>query len=726
MRDEDPDPRRLLHILIKHRWLVGGFASSVLLVVALVTLLSTPLYTAETLLLIERQPARISDIESVVVAETLSPLENDYHETQFEILRSRSLATQVIEEQDLAELLGAEEDDAGDETAAAKGISPRLVGVYVNEWLEVEPVPGTRLVRITLTTPDPDVSARALTAHVGAYMRQGLALRTLASEEARGFLEDSLTGLKQRVEESEAALNKYRREAGIIAVEGPENITVERLADLNEQLTLAEADRIAREAEVWLIRERDYESLPAVLDSPLITTLKEQLAQLEGEYALLATKFRPEYPRRAQILAQVNESRRRLRQEVQTIVAGIESEYLAALNEETALRAKADEQKTAALELKDASVEYAILEREADTNRQLHDSVLERMKEMGVAAELRASNAFVIDPAYPPGRPSSPKQLLNLALGLLLGLAGGIALALGADYLDNTLGSADDVERFLGLATLGVVPDLARLEASSQPRLSAGRFLAQRASISRARLLLSSTLGRPAPAPPSPTARREVNIQFDPDAAVTEAYRSIRTSLLLSRASEPPRTILFTSATGGEGKTVTALNTAIMFAQLGPPVVLIDADLRRPRCHDGLGVENGAGLTEVLTGRIDTDESLSTAGGALSFLRSGVKPPNPTELLGSGQMRGLLIELRKRFSYVLIDSPPLLPVSDSVVLSQLVDGVVLVIDQPGTPRPMIRQAYAQLASAGAKVLGVVLNRVDPQGPGYSQYGPGYY
>jgi capsular exopolysaccharide synthesis family protein len=363
-----------------------------------------------------------------------------------------------------------------------------------------------------------------------------------------------------------------------------------------------------------------------------------------------------------------------------------------------------DEQKAAALRLKDASVEYAILEHDAETARQLYGSVRQRIQETTVAAQLRSSNVFVIDAASPPLEPSSPRTGRNLAFAVLLGLMGGVGLAFLAEYLDSRLRSPQDVERYLRLASLGLVPDFAHADTGWSRQLTAN-------GKSGRRLALPGAKGV------------ELVAADEPCAAVTEAYRSIRTSILLSQAGEPPRTILFTSGTPSEGKTTTALHTALMFARLGAPVLVIDADLRRPSCHRVLGVRNTPGLTEVLAGHGGKLRRLALQKTEIFFLGAGSIPPNPTELLGSKRMREVLAQLRERFAFVLIDAPPLATVSDSVVLSTLVDGVVLVVDQQSTPRQTVRDARARLAYARAKVLGVVLNRCDADAVSYAELAP---
>src|SRR5262249_28512036 len=422
----------------------------------------------------------------------------------------------------------------------------------------------------------------------------------------------------------------------------------QRLADLNKRLTKAEAERIGLEAQDHLIRQRDYDSLPGVVANPLIQKLKEELARLEAQHAEMSSQYKSGYPRMQQMEAQVGEARSRLQKEIQKAVGGITSAYLAAQANEKELRTKMEEQKAAALSLKDASVEYAILAREVDTNRQLYDSVLQRMKEMSVAAELHVSNVSVIDPAKPPVRPAWPRPLIWLSWGAFVGLAGGVALASFLECLDNALKTPEEVVSYLRLPSLGVVPDFFSLNRHSPiPRK-----------------LPHATLETPT----APSPGQELVLSHHPFSVVAEAYRTFRTSVLLSRAEAPPKTILFTSGRRGEGKTVTAVNSAIIFSQTNARVLGIDADLRHPNCHKILDVENWFGLTDLLTGRRETQEVISpTTVEHVSFLGSGLLPPNPTELVGSAKMREILASLQEQYDYILIDSPPVMAVSDAVL-----------------------------------------------------------
>ena len=723
-------------VIRKHRWLILGCAAATTIATAIVVLTMTPIYTAGTTLLIEPRTSRVLEFREAV-SEPLAE-EPSYLRTQYQILKSRGLAEQVIREQGLersafdgkvtertpgllaslwrsgekrlGELLGPRPASGTEPRArSAADASRGLVDVYLAA-LEVEPVAGTRLVRVAFSTPDRTLSTSLADAHASAYTRHGIRLRTQANEEALRFLEEKLVELKERVEKSEIALNVYRREKGILSLDEKENVVVERLGDLNRRVSEAEAGRIVLEAQVRLIHTRDYDSVPSVVENPLIQSLTGQLAQLESEYAQLATQFKPTYPALAQLKGPIDQSRRRLTQEIRKVVAGIESAYVAALDQETEFRNRMEEQKAATLKLKDASVEYAILAREVETNRELHQSVLQRMKEMSVA-ELRSSNVSIIDRAEPPGASSRPRKARSVLVALLAGMFLGVGLAFGRESLDDSLKTPEDVERHLHVPSLGVVPDFEKLD---EPADGSSRGSPQRPlkTVAACRAVSRDT---------------QVLVHHHPFSVVTESYRTIRTAVLLSRAAEPPRTLLFASGVDGEGKTTTAVNTAILFAQMGGRVLLIDADLRRPTTHRLLQMGNPHGLTEILTGQRNLQDVVRTTPVEnLYLISAGALPPNPTELLASQTMRALLADVAQRFDYVLIDSPPVMAVNDPVVLASAVDGVVLVVHWQRTSRKVLRRARARLTAAGGRLLGVVLNRVNTRHGEFPDYYINYY
>jgi len=726
-------------VIRKYRWIIGACFLLVVLTAAMITFTTTPIYVAETTLLIERKAPKVLDVREVQNEATFDYDEYDYYRTQYEILKSRALAAQVIRAQSLDKnrtFIGKDEEASGplgrlwrDSFGWNKASSPLplstpelqdLVGAYLGN-LEVRPIPHTRLVRIAFRSPNPQLCALVANAHAQAYIRQGIDLRSEANEAGLRFLEEKLVELKERVEHSEAALNQYRREKGIISLDDKENIVIDRLTDLNKRLTEAEAERIGLEAQVQLLRTGRFDSLPGVLGNPLIQSLKQQLTTVEGEVAHLATQFKDDYPPLKQLKAQVAETQRRVEQEVKRAADGIMAAYQSALGKETELRTRMDEQKKATLSLKDASVEYAVLAREVDTNRQLYDSVLQRMKEMGVATELRTSNVSVIDQANPPHGPAHPNNQRNLLFGALLGLLGGVGLAFFLEYLDNTMKTPEQAERELGVPSLSVVPHFLSLHNVSYgdgPKIvrNARRQLALWGGVKKAIWLVQAD-----------QETKQIVVSHHPLSAVSESYRTLRAGILLSRAGEPPRTILFTSGVHAEGKTSTTLNTAITFAQMGVQVLVVDADLRRPSCHKVLHMKGDVGLSEVLSGQRSLQGAIcATSIENLSLLGSGAIPPNPAELIGSVKMHETLMALREQFAYIFVDSPPVMPVSDALLLAKMVDGVVMVISGQETPKKVIKEARARLTYARAKILGTVLNKVDLQRSGYYYHNHYYY
>ncbi|MBI2533487.1 MAG: GumC family protein, partial [Deltaproteobacteria bacterium] len=455
-------------IVVRHRWLILICAFALVLCAALYTFTRTPLFTAEATLLIERRAPQFLKVQDARADSfDYNDYNNEFYKTQYEILKSRALAERVIRDEGLQNhplFTGGRADKATESGLVAglwSGIKSRVGGssskpkvkesdaaatttglarAYLS-LLEVKPVSGTSLVQIKITTPDPTLSARLANAHAFAYVRYGIDLRSQTNEEASVFLQQKLTELKERVEQSEAALNSYRRDKGIISVDDKANVVVERLLDLNKSLTAAEGDRIAVEAQVRAIQGRNLDELPAVIGSPVIGNLKGELGKLEAEYASLAKEFKPGYPPLDNLRTRVEETRRRLRSETQNQVRGIEATYQAAKTREAQLRATMEEQKKSTLSLKDSAVQYAVLAREVDTNRQLYDGVLQRLKEIGVAGEVRASNIYVMGKAQPPLGPSYPDKRRGLLFGLLLGLGAGIGLAFLLEQLDNTIKS---------------------------------------------------------------------------------------------------------------------------------------------------------------------------------------------------------------------------------------------------------------------------------------------
>jgi len=746
-------------ILKRHRWLILTCALTVFIGATLYTFTRTPLYTAEATLLIERRAPQILKLQDARPdGMDYNDYNNEFYKTQYEILKSGALAGRVVRDEGLEKhpLFGgggksnapgreglvsglwqqfkkSGEDLLGGKTDVPKPntehptrnnenptsniadpipLSTRLAGQYLS-MVEIRPVAGTSLVVIKVTTPDSALSARLANAHASSYVRYGMDLRSQTNTEAGEFLQQKLTELKERVEESEAALNSYRKEKGIISIDDKSNVVVDRLVDLNKALTAAEGERISWEAQVRAARGRSAEEIPSVRNSPMIGSLKKELGGVEAEYASLAKEFKPGYPPLDNLRARMDENRRRIAAEVDREVKSIEAGYAAASNKESQLRAALDEQKQATLNLKDSAVQYAILAREVDTNKQLYDGVLSRLKEIGVAAEVRSTNIYVMGKALPPGGPSYPDKRRAMMLGVLFGLAAGVGLAFLLEQLDNTLKTAEEAERYLRLPNLGLVPDFGSVNTKSNGFVSRLVYSAQ------AELSIATRNG-------SKDSSGEVLLDHDPRSLVAEAYRTFRSAMLLSQAGGPPHTLLITSAARGDGKSTTVVNTAIVFAQLGIRVVVVDADLRRPRCHMLLKTENNKGVSDILAGQLSLDQAIKTTSTENLFLiTAGTVPPNPAELLGSQKMHDLLMRLSKEFEFVFVDSSPVLAVSDSVFLSTMVDGTLFVVSSK-TPKPLIRKARARLSIPQTKIIGMLLNRIDVHNHEYSGYYQQYY
>jgi polysaccharide biosynthesis transport protein len=743
MSADAPNLRDYWQVARKHQWKILACFIFAVVMSAVITFSMAPLYTARATLLIDRKEPQVVNIQQVL-SESPDGEDLSYYESQYGVMKSRSLAAEVIKGKGLdknpeftrpggdgnflAQLIAllwsrplswltslfepSPPANSGNSNELS-GVSSWLIDTY-NGMLTIEPVKRSRLVNIAINSPNPVLAAQIANAHADAYIQQGFKLRTQASEEARKFLETKLAELRDRVEKSEKSLNDFRRGKGIISLDDKENIVVDRLADLNRRLTEAEAERIGFEAQARLIKSRQYDSLPAVIGNGLIQSLRGQIVQLEAEHAKLSEQYLPGYPRLAQVKAQLEESRARLGQQIKNVVEGINSAYQAAAGKERELKAQMDNQKSATFALKDAAVEYSILAREANTNKSLYDSVLERFKQINIAAGIPPANVSILDRAEIPSKPSKPNKRLNLMLGALLGLMGGLGLALILEHLNNTLSTPEEVERYLGLPNLVVVPDFFSLpKNASKLKIP---FSARRAPF-------DSKLCVPSKSPVT------ANLRFT---LITEAYRKLRTSILYSRPGEPPKTILFTSSTAGEGKTISVANSAIMFAQLGYNCLVIDADLRRPSCHRALRVSNDRGLTDFLVGQEALANVIKpTPIANLSVLNCGAAAPNPTELIASKKMRDALDNLKERFDFVFIDSPPVMPVSDAIVLSTIVDGVVYIVRGQETSKNMVKAAISQLKNDHqAKILGVLLNRVDVRAAEYDDYyvhdGDDYY
>ncbi|MFZ0246008.1 GumC family protein [Candidatus Binatus sp.] len=710
-------------IVQKHLRLVIVIAAVCVGLTLMRDLMAGPTYTASTTLLIRYTPSRVFEDESVAAPQDSS--QEPYDDTQSELLKSSSLATRVILDQGLMKLEARPSHAPGSwlpgwgvlrstlagwfPSLAAKQAAPTLddpladsVPRSVVQWylgaLQVKPIENTQLVQVEFTTSDPKLSARMANAHARAFIRQGIELSAQASDEAQRFLAGKLDELKQRVEQSEVALNNYRRDKdivpGLISLNGSQDMVVEQLNKLNHDLQDAHLKTITLGTQLELVKAGHTDALPQVMDNKVIQGLKGDLDQLESRYASMRGEYTDEYREMRELREKIGGTRAVLDRELKTAVASVNEQYQAALKSEEAISAELDSQKGFALGLNDAAIKYVMLEREADTNRELYNAVLKRMKNLTIIGDAHASNVSVVDPAQPPLAPSSPRTRRDLVAAAALGLLLGICGALFIERLDNTLKTPEELERYLKLPGLATIPDF-------------------NSAISLGSRYRAGYLPKPAVAelPANGAHGRDLVATYGKYSVLGESFRQLRTALRLSRAGAPPKATMFTSAVPGEGKTTVAVNTASVFAQTGSKVLVIDADMRRPRCHRLLGLQNRLGLSEALTGAGGTELVQPTPVENLFFLSCGRIPPNPSELLGSLRMKEFLRELSETYDYIIIDSSPVMLVSDPLDLAQVVDGVVLVTAGGHTPRHQVAAALARLEYTNAKILGVVLNKV---------------
>jgi capsular exopolysaccharide synthesis family protein len=702
-------------VIIKHRWVVLSSVLIVFATVAIGTLKQKPLYEGKVLIEINPEEPNVLNFKEILQLSSADIY--SYRETQYRILESRTLASRVVQDLQLYRkpefykntfLFGLFEMGPKSVPAASDPRPPDPSSdVYVNsvknflKALDVNPVRRSNLVELSFLSRDPQTAARVANQLATTYIDQNLQVKWDETVKASDWLSTQLVGLKGKLEKSEDALQAYAQANSILFVEEKKNLANARLEELQQEYTKAQADRYQAESRNSLVQEGTVQDLPGVLSNRLIQDLAVRLADLEREYAQLTAVVKPDYPKAVQVKMQIDSVQTTLERQKRALAQNLVDEYRSALAREKYLAAALDRQKAEVNDIAQKSIQYNILKREVDTNKQLYEGLLQRLKEAQVSAGLKASNVRVVDPAEVPKYPVRPRVLLNLALGLVFGLALGVGVAFFQEYLDNTLKTSDDVERLLRLPSLGILPTFLALAGEDGEETD--------------KIVPIATFDQEAAKAPA----------IQTGNAAVEAFRSLRTSILLS-ASPVPKMILVTSALPGEGKTTVTVNLGATLASLGSKVVVVDCDMRRPAAHRSAGVKNNPGFVQCLTGHIDLVRALLPVPGVanLSIIPCGPIPPNPAEILSSPAAGQLLQRLRSEFDYVLVDSPPLLNVADSRILSTLTDAVVLVVRAYETPYDAVRRARALLYSAGARILGVALNSVDIRRDGYGS-GSGY-
>ncbi len=709
-------------VLRKRQWTVLSILFLVVLTVMVGTFRQTPTYRARAVLQIDSEAQNILSFKEVI---EFNPNNDDYLETSYRTLQSRTLARRVIDKLKLDQVpeFTAQSSKwrfwAGSTPPKTKLDEPRLDPKYDNlirsflGRLAVTPVRRSRLVEIAFEASDAALAARVVNTLANNYIDQNLEVKWEATQKASEWLRSQLADLKEKLEESENKLQQYAKQNSILFVDDKQSIVSQKLKQLEEELTRADADRIQKESLYSQIKGGDISSVPGILENRIYQEQTMKLADLRRDYAEQSATFTSEYPKVKRLKNQIDEMERSLNKERTAFARRVTDDYQAAVHRVKLLREAVGRQTGEFNEVGEKSIQYNLLKRDVDGNKQLYEGLLQRLKEAGVSAGLKASNIRVVDQAEIPLRPFRPRKMMNLALALVMGMGLGVGMALFQEFLDNTLKTPDDVQRYLRLPALGVIP-----AANSNGRGKLGYGYGYGYGSRR-------ELPKPSAAPAAGSAAKPhpelVGGHGNPQLA--EAYRSLRTSVLLSTSGRPPKVLLITSGQPGEGKSTTAVNLAMTLVQLGGKVLVVDADMRRPRVANLLTLKaTPSGLSTYLTGQSTLDEVVvPTLVPNLYAIPCGPIPPNPAELVSSDMMRQLLRETPERFDYVILDSPPVLHVSDARILAAQVEAVILVAHGGATPRELVNHAKCHLQQVNGNIIGVVLNNVDFSSVGYDYY-----
>src|SRR5262245_23419281 len=707
------DARRYWAMLHKRRAIVFTCLIVSILVAVTYNYTTRPVYQANVQILIDRDTPNVLPNKELV---DLVQAGADYYQTQYQLLRGRTLAERTVQK---LELQRTDEFLTGPMLSPWERLQRRILGKVPRSTLDadgmplspavaafrsrvtVEPIPGSRLVNLRFTAYDPNLAAQAVNTLAQLYIEQSLEFRYTTSSEATGWLGDRVKEPQEKVQAAERALQQYGAKEGLLNPEERQSLVDQKRQTLNLAALNARTDRIAKDAVLNQLRNLGPSGLgnsPVVMSNPVVQALKGQLADLHKEEVRLSETLGDKHPDMVKVRSEIRALEDKLRVEMRGVVQAAESDYRTAASQEASLQANLEAAKQEAMGVNRKAIEYGVLRREVESNQQIYKDLLTRTKQTGLETELKTTNIRVVEKAEVPRKPISPQRLRNYQLGALIGLALGIGLVLMFEHFDNTLKTPEDVKEHLGLPFLGMVPDVA---VSVRP--GAG--------------------GAPRPIAASPL------ILKNPQPAVAESYRVLRTNLIFSSADNRGRAIVVSSANPGEGKTTTVANLASSLALNGAKVLAVDADLRRPTMHHHFGIPKTPGLSDLIVGKCQASQAIqATRFKGLQVLPCGYVPPNHAELIGSAYMRQVIAALRYHSDRVLIDTPPILAMADTPVLCPLVEGVILVIGAEVSGRPTIQRAVDQIQGVGGKIIGVVLNKVDLERNSYyySQYYGEYY
>lgn len=675
---------RVLDVLRRRKWLIGGCVLLAFLLGLIVSLLMTPQYTASAVIEIQRESASMVQVEGATPKATM--IDQEFYETQYGLLRSATLAERVARRLRLAddrsffEKMGAKVPDAWFPqgrpamTAAARAARTRTAGELLLDAFRLEPDRLSRLVRLRFTSPDAALSQRVVNAWTNEFVQLTLERKFEASSYARNFLESRLSQLRTRIDESERQLVDYASRESIVNLPGAtqsngqasesRSLLVDDLAALNQELSRATGDRVRAESRLGSAGASANEAL----DNSALAGLRQRRAEAAADYARMMVQFQPDYPPARGLKSQIDQLDRAIASEVGRVGGSITDIYQAAKQRESKLQQQVNTLTQRVLDLRRRSIQYNILEREVDTNRQLYDALLQRYKAIGVAGGVGSNNILIVDGAKLPEVPSSPRLLLNLVLALAAGLGLGVIAAFVREQFDQGISDPALVERTLGLPLLGTVPR------------GNGEIL---------------------------------TLLKDRKSAISEAYFSLRTKLSFASDHGLPRSLAVSSTQPMEGKSTSCLALAQSIARSGKRVLLIDGDMRSPSQHHLFDLSNDAGLSNILSGNGKLETLIHDTGiDNLSILLGGPNPPSAPELIASQRFNATLADALKHFDHVIVDAPPVMGLADAPLIGSKVEAVVFVCEFARTRRAMAHVAIERLLGARTNIVGIVLTKFD--------------
>ena len=716
------------HVLLKWKWTAVLFFLAVVGAVAIYTLTATPVYTANGTLWVEDDPNILpfEDVQAIASGSSLG--------SQARLLQSRALASDTIDKLKLYEnfdFAGKPKKGEPRPDPADPIIREGLVQRFLKK-VSVSAKERTELVDVSFSSRNPKLATDVLNALFDGYIELLVKKRYTASEQATEFLNAQIAEIRTEIDKQERALNQYGSERDILPLSTAEAPSVARIGEVNSALTAATLDRVNKYNTYNQLQSAPLGEIPNAPVGSLIQSLREQYITLSRDYATRLTTVRPEFPAMQRLKSQLDAATEALKNETQNLIRIAYSEYQTALTKEQSLRALLNTQKNEAYKASSNSVVYNSMKIELENRKALLEALSKRQSETDVSSRLKgleSLNVWVVDKADYPLKPTSPNKRKNLLMGLLAGLAGGIGLAVGLEYLNHTVKTTKDVTRSIGIPTLGTIP---AFEAEAKPKGPIAEFARIRSIFKgkgegkEGRPSRHKDVGRPRFLTPNGSAADPVEKESgknkieliaarESQSIQAESYRSIRTTLLVSSPPGRIKTILFTSPLAREGKSSTVSNLGVTLAESNKRVVIVDSDLRKPKQARifGSGSANGPGLSRYLSSHIEPAEVVKpTDIPNLHLITSGPLPANPIELLTSEKMDALIAYLKRSFDFVLLDTPPILAVSDALAMGPMADAIILVARGGQTPIQAMKQAKQKLDSHKLKCLGVILNGVD--------------